>query len=110
MDFELSLPSKVTSSLKGKGVLNSLGKSLDCRSHIIAMTCNNSTKMAISINIPPDRFSNDAALTESEREIIFSFSLNIEPKMAFSLAMSKSKNNQGYRSLVLQYHIVPIFS
>ena len=70
--------------------------------------------MAISINIPPDRFSNVAAVTESEREIIFSFSLNIEPNMAFSLAMSKSKNKnknkQGYRSQVLQYHIVPSYS
>ena len=88
MDLGLSLPSKVTSILKGKGVLYSLGKSLDCRSHSIAITCSNSTKMAISINIPSDRFSNIAA--EGELEIIFSFSLNIEPEMAYSLDIRKN--------------------
>jgi hypothetical protein len=64
--------------------------------------------MAISINIPPDRFSNEAA--EGEWEIIFSFSLNIELKMANFLDMRKNKNQQGCRGQVLQYHIVPRFS
>ena len=75
MDWGLSLPSNVTSSLKGKGALYSFGKSLDCRSHIIAITCSNSTKTAINMSIPSDRFANEAE--EDGPEIIFSFSLNI---------------------------------
>ena len=91
MDWGLSLPSNVTSSLKGKGVLYSFGKSLDCRSHIIAITCSNSTKTAINISIPSDRFANVAE--EDEPEIIFPFSLNIKPEIVCCLTCVKTKTS-----------------
>ena len=99
MDWGLSLPSNVTSSLKGKGVLYSLGKSLDYRSHSIAITCSNSTKTAISISIPSDRFANVAE--EDGPEIIFSFGLNIEPEIGCCLDIPKNKNRHSKRNSAL---------
>ena len=99
MDWGLSLPSNVTSSLKGKGVLYSFGKSLDCLSHIIAITCSNSTKTAISISIPSDRLANVAE--EDEPEIMFSFGLNIEPEIVCCLDMPKNKNRHSMRNSAL---------
>ena len=93
MDWGLSLPSNVTSSLKGKGALYSFGKSLDCRSHSIAITCSNSTKTAISISIPSDRLANVAE--EDEPEIMFSFGLNIEPEIVCCLDIPKNKNRRS---------------
>ena len=93
MDWGLSLPSNVTSSLKGKGVLYSFGKSLDCRSHIITITCSNSTKTAISISIPSDRLANVAE--ENGPEIMFSFGLNIEPEIVCCLDIPKNKNRRS---------------